>query len=60
MEVQANMNPKHLLCSSQHIIVLIATLGKLYLDIGPIWVGLVPPDNYATKTLWSHTGSHFL
>ena len=43
---------------SQHITVLIPTSGKSYLNIGPIWVGQVPPENYATKILWSCTGSH--
>ena len=33
----------HLLCLSQHTTVLIPTLGKLYLHIGLIWAGLVPP-----------------
>ena len=29
--------------------------GNSYLNIGLISVGLVPPENYADKTLWSHT-----
>ena len=37
--------PKHLLCLLQHIAVLIPTSGNSYLNIGLIWVGLVPPEN---------------
>ena len=45
MTAQAKKNLKYLLCLSLHITVLIPTSGKSYLNIGPIWVGLVPPEN---------------
>ena len=47
----------HHLCLLQHITVLIPTFGNWYLNIGLIWVGLVPPENWAGKTLWSHIES---
>ena len=39
----------HLLCLLQHITVLIPTLGNLYPNIGPIWGGRVPPEDWVGK-----------
>ena len=58
MTPQAKRKPQHLLCLLQHIIMPIPTSGISYLNIGPFWVGLVPPENYVIKTSWSLIGSH--
>ena len=54
-DTTGNQDSMHLSCLSQHITVLIPTLGNLCLNIGLIWAGLVPPENGTDKTLWSHT-----
>ena len=57
-DTTGNQDSKAPLCSLQDITVPIPTLGNSYLNIGLIWAGLVQPENYAVKTLWSHIGSH--
>ena len=60
MAPQAKRKLQHLSCLLLHTILLIPTSGISYLNIGPFWVGLVPPENYVIKTSWTLTESHLL
>ena len=48
---KAKRKLQHLQCLLQHITVPIPISGKSYLNIGPFWVGLVPPENYVIKDI---------